>query len=129
MKDCCLKSFAAKGIREHFRLAEEGEAHTCERCGTVYALRGGQWTEMAVGAVSANIFSTSDDLIDFGWARGTRNRQTGRILIQCWGCGGAIDVPDRTFMEMHFEHADPSCSAVRAVLNKSKGVMPQVTRH
>ena len=39
MNDCCIKSFVAKGFREHFALSKEGDEHDCERCGMRYVLR------------------------------------------------------------------------------------------
>lgn len=38
MPQCCIESFAEKGVREHFRLAEPGERFTCPRCGRVYEM-------------------------------------------------------------------------------------------
>lgn len=55
MPPCCLESFALKGIRERFRLAEPGDMHTCETCGRTYKLlvRAAEkrliWTEVSDG--------------------------------------------------------------------------------
>jgi len=43
MNPCCMSSFAWKGIRERFRLAAEGETHTCPTCGQVFQLTDGTW--------------------------------------------------------------------------------------
>lgn len=37
---CCLRSFAWDGIRTGFKLAGQGDTHTCEECGRVYVMRG-----------------------------------------------------------------------------------------
>jgi hypothetical protein len=39
MNECCIQSFVAKGIREHFRLSTEGATHRCETCGLAYVLQ------------------------------------------------------------------------------------------
>lgn len=129
MKECCMRSFGEKALGDGFKLGEEGEMHTCLTCGTCHIVRGGKWREAPAGSMTANIVRTDDDIVDFGWARGIRNRKTGRIIVQCWGCGAAVEMPDRPVLEAYFEHVDPQCSLVRAILNKSKGVMPQVTHH
>jgi hypothetical protein len=126
MNPCCIESFARKGVRENFRLAEENEGHTCETCGTVYRLKG-TWQMEASGPKTVNVFDGKDPEIDFGWGRGTRNPSDHTISVQCWGCGAITVVPDRPFVEMHFDHCDPKCSLERAIVNKSKGVMPKCT--
>ena len=43
MPVCCLESFVVDALRTGFRLAKEGDEHTCDTCGRVYALVNGQW--------------------------------------------------------------------------------------
>lgn len=43
MPDCCIKSFVHAGIETDFRLADDGETHTCETCGNIYMNYHGKW--------------------------------------------------------------------------------------
>ena len=45
MNQCCIEEMVLKGIRERFRLADEGERWECTACGRRYIVKTGQWTD------------------------------------------------------------------------------------
>jgi hypothetical protein len=124
MEDCCIESFAQKGIRERFRLAAEDEGHVCETCGRVYRMLNGTWTLHTPVSTTAAVVDMRDNTFDMGWARGTRNRADHTIAVQCWGCGVTVIIPDQQYTEMHFDHANPKCNLHRALRNKRRNRMP-----
>lgn len=128
MKPCCIESFVNKGLREHFRLAVENEGHTCEVCHTVWRYRDDTKWQPAPdeNSTTMNVVETDETQIDLGWAKGMRDRARGVLIIQCWGCGGITEIPDRPFIEMHFAHAIGNCSLDLANRNRQRGVMPNV---
>lgn len=127
MDECCIKSIVTQGFRDNFRLAEEGEGFTCGACGSIYRVVNGQWTKTE-SATTVNVIDADIDVIDMGWARAIRNRADKQLLVQCWGCGQALVMPDRPYNQHHFPHA-PGCRLAKAIVNKSKGKMPVPAAH
>jgi len=122
-----MSSFVNKGIRERFRLAVENEAHTCEACHTVWRYsEATKWQPTDGGtAKTVNFVNPDDDELDLGWAMGRRDRERQTIVVQCWGCGGVMEIPDTLpFIEYAFDHAISNCSAHLAERNRKRGKMP-----
>lgn len=124
---CCLHSHALRFMESKWHVPDEGEGHTCRFCGKVYRIVNGKWQESLGQSTTINVFSEKDQTIDFGWARGTRLKDG--ILVQCWGCGATMMIPDQSLVEFHFDHVDPKCSLAKAMVNKSKNAMPKVRGH